>query len=155
MDKYIMILKNKEKMILSKKQKDAVFKAIENGKTYAIIGEEMISLQIVPTILKFERWYTQENQRLANFNKRLCKFCFGVMDVITGCTCWEKNGGQKQDAIEGVKLPNSILDKFGEFPKLEDSNSTNLEAKENFLMIEENDDGVDYWLDSNGEKQYS
>lgn len=132
-----MILKNKERIILTPGQKNSIFDAVEKGKAYAIIGDEMISLQIIPTIFKLERWYSQENQRLANSNKRLCRFCFSSMDVMAGCVCWPKNGGVKQDAIEGVKLPSWILEKFGNFPELNGPSLNELEEKEDFLMIED------------------
>ena len=92
-DMYVLITHDKTKYLITAEQRKEVLIAIDRGRKSTILGGvedgDLISLQIQPTIRKFDRWVASENARLAEFNKRLCRKCYSVIDP-SGCICWSK-----------------------------------------------------------------
>ncbi len=131
MEKYILITAAKLKYILSEKEKQAVFTAISEKEKQVVIQGEMIPLHITPSVVKFERWYAQELERLALSGKRLCKKCLKIMDIVDKCSCWEETGtGKKQDAfIAPTEQIKQITDKWS-FPALTEEDKIGIEEDE-------------------------
>ena len=90
-------------MIINQSEYDGLYLALEKGKKFAMLQNSIISLAIAPAVTPFEQWFVNENERLASFNKRLCKLCLSVIDAITNvCYCMsEKGTGRNQHALVG------------------------------------------------------
>ena len=151
---------DKSIFVLSEDEKAAVFEAIGNGDTYLAIKGEMVSLQIVPTILRFEKWYAQENQRLALTNRRLCKNCLSRMDATTGCPCWkETNKGEDRNALEGTTLPQNVRELLSgsvkSFPALTDEDRAMIAAEKPKYIDSAEADESDFYISESGERHFS
>lgn len=99
--KYKMITSDRVKFDLTEEERNAVNKALVAGQKFVIIQGCTISLAIAPTILPFETWIENENERLVTSGKRLCKKCYKIMDVETGCVCWNKNERGEEQPLLG------------------------------------------------------
>jgi len=132
---YILYTHDKRKFIINETEKEAAFKAVMNSEKALFLHGEMIPLQIAPTIMKFERWYTQENERLAMTDRRLCKKCLSIMSIFDSCACWENTGkGEEKNAIAGVL--SESLNKLAEskkFPALTEEDKEDIEAEKKAL----------------------
>lgn len=161
MDRYILMTADKSKFVLNEKERETVFNAIQNGDAFVALRKEMISLQIIPTIITLERWWSQENERLAVSGKRLCKKCLGVMTIQDKCACWEVQGkGEIKHGIETPKLPGGIDESLKEiankksFPKLGNWEKGQVEVEEK--AIEKLPSGEGWYTDpETGETFYS
>lgn len=77
---HVLITGNKVKYFLSALEAQAVAKTIQsNGKMIMIQGD-VVSLQIIPSIIEINRWYTQEMERLYLQDKTMCRHCFSITD---------------------------------------------------------------------------
>lgn len=157
---YILITADKTKLLISKDQRDAVMTAINNNAKCAIIQDQVISLQIMPSIFTFDTWYTQENSRLSNTDRRLCRKCLNPMDIFTGCKCWESNGAvkEKTHAFASVlppELKRQLLPK--PFPDLTETDKLGFGLSEQGMMVVTGEDQTgEYYIDEeSGEKMYS
>ena len=165
-----MILPDKMKLLLNEEEKEAVIKAIQQGDSYVVLRGQMVSLQIIPTVLTFETWYTQENEKLALSGKRLCKKCLSIMAISDKCACWEGGKGEERNAFKETPLPELVesaikqITEKKSFPVLKNIDKSELlyrEAKERLAQSRYefyNDDGsgTDFYIDEEtGEKRYS
>ena len=137
MGKYVMIMADKNKFILNEDEKVGVFDAVQNGESFVFLKGEMVSLQIIPTVITIERWWSQENERLAVSGKRLCKKCLGVMMIEDKCPCWEVQGrGEIKHGIETPLLPGTVKEAIQQvadkksFPKLGNWEKGQVKAEE-------------------------
>jgi hypothetical protein len=154
---YILKVMGGEKFIITEEQKNGVMQALSSGLKVIEINGEIVPLAPVPSVVRFERWFTQENERLRLTGRRLCKQCFSVMEIETGCTCWGRNGGKDKHAFV---LPQSVMSQLSirAFPELSlaeqakvDFESQTIEPVE---YIEENN--ILGYIDSEtGEKLFS
>lgn len=77
---HVLITSNKIKYFLSALEAQSVAKAIQsNGKMIMIQGD-VVSLQIIPSLINVNRWYEQEAERLYQQNKTMCRNCFAITD---------------------------------------------------------------------------
>ena len=102
---YILTTRENHKLMITKKERDGIIEAMNDNQKAITVKDCLIPLAIPPEILPFETWYIQENDRLANFKKRLCKKCLSVMPVDCGCTCWKRN---KEEDANPLAIPESI-----------------------------------------------
>jgi len=138
MQKYVMTTTDKTKFILSEEEKEAVFKAVLNGKQKQIVVQgQMIPINIAPTIITMERWWSQENERLALTHHRLCKNCLSIMHIQDKCPCWKTMGkGELKSGIEAPLLPQGVADTIQQladkkaFPQLDRFDRAKLEDEE-------------------------
>jgi len=130
---YILITADKIKIPISQREKHAIMEAVRDKKKSIVLQENLISLQIIPTIIEFTTWYAQENEKLKAFNKRLCKECLCVMDMTAGCNCWKRNKGEDLNAFKSPVLPEKVKKalKPKSFPKLLDVDKGEIEFLEN------------------------
>lgn len=158
MGKYIIITGSKKKFLISEKESKAVINALNKDAKFVMLQGQIIPLQIIPEILKFETWYIQENERLRLTNKRLCKKCLRTMEMIgPGCDCWNRNSGKGQNIFK-PQLPESIKKQIQgtikEFPKLEEGEIIE-ENKKQADYIEGPDGELGYKDEESGETMYS
>ena len=71
MKTYILITSDKIKFILNETEKEGVIRAVAKGDKFVLLQDSMIPLTIPPVVIDAERYYAQENERLATMNKRL------------------------------------------------------------------------------------
>lgn len=111
---YVMITSSKVKFLLDEKEKTAVYQAVADGKKMVIIQGAMIPTNIAPTVIPYQTWAAQENERLFVYKKRLCRKCGSVMDLRSGCICWAKNDSKKRkDPFKGLELPPEVKNFIG------------------------------------------
>lgn len=103
---YVVETINRARYIISEKEKEALFLAIANRETHAILQGDMIPLSAPPSVVLFERWYAKEVERLAVSQKRLCKKCLKVIGISDRCPCWDSENGKSQNAF--IALPQEI-----------------------------------------------
>lgn len=120
---YVLITHDKLKFICSENEYKAVLNAIRNSEKFVVLQQSVVPLQITPTIVSFERWFAQENERLKLTNNRLCNLCFCIMNIYDKCACWAEQGkGKEQDGFLLENLPKSVIAKLHgtikSFPKL-------------------------------------
>ena len=108
--KYKMLTSDRVKFDLTEEERIAINKALVAGQKFAIIQGCTISLAIAPTILPFDTWVANENERLVTSGKRLCKKCYKIMDVESGCTCWHKNERGDLPALLPKEVKQFMLD---------------------------------------------
>lgn len=161
MQTHVLITFDKVKFFISEKEGLGIINALNQGQKMAIIQGEVIPLNIAPTIITIERWFAQENERLALTHHRLCKKCLCVMMISDVCSCWEELGkGEQKSAFggtlpEGVRQTIELMAKSKSFPSV----TTEQIAKEGKQFRLSGISGVDnvgdFYLDDNGEKIYS
>jgi hypothetical protein len=123
--KYILETHNKVRHMLDEDQRKAIQEAIYDGDKFVEFNGCTIPLQIIPTIIPFDKWYHAENMKLGQFGKRLCKMCLMPMEKNSGCPCWKGNGGAEQNAFTPKELPQNVLESLKaiseskSFPKVE------------------------------------
>lgn len=136
--KYILITHDKLKFILDDENYEKFLEALaKNDKAFVIKKyKTVIPLHITPTVVPFEIWYTQENERLALTHHRLCKKCLSIMAIEDKCTCWREQGtGEEKNAFVGI-LPESVKERLGKitesksFPKLDNWDKGQIEVEE-------------------------
>lgn len=110
MKPYILTTVDKHKMLISGDERNAILAAVNSGEKAIVIQDCLISLAIVPEVMPFIRWFEQENDRLKNSQKRICKKCLGVMDIEVGCVCWDRNTSATKNPFI---LPESIRRQLG------------------------------------------
>lgn len=165
--KYVLTTHDKLRFILDDDNYSEFLKALqENSKAYVIKKyKAVIPLHITPSVVPFEIWYAQENERLALSNHRLCKDCLCIMNIFDKCKCWKEMGvGEEKNAFVG-KLPESVKLMLEQtvspngFPQV-----TNKEiyketdwAKVSLVkkLITGGDDLGDFYINEDGEKTYS
>jgi|SRR3990167_100354 len=161
---YVLITHDKTRLLLTQDQAKQVFEAIQAGEKYIIIQSQMIPLHIIPTVLEVEVWYTQENEKLRISNRRLCKKCLSIMDILDVCDCWEKKSkGYKKNSFRQPVLPEEVLKllrekaKVMEFPKLTAEDKAQIEAEDIKEPVEYVDRGgqLGYKDPDTGEVTYS
>lgn len=162
---YVLITPNKMKLLLSQQENMAVQRAIVNNDKAVFVQGATISLNIVPEIYPVEIWYAQENERLANNGKRLCKKCLSIMNIDDKCTCWtEMSKGDDKNAFKS-ELPESVkgavkqIAENKSFPKIteldiEQEKLLSGEFKHKPKMITGEDDDGSWYIDESGEKMY-
>lgn len=160
MKPYLLITADKFKFEINVEEKAAIIKAINRGDKLLEIQDSVISLAITPTIVKAERWWAQENERLATTEKRLCKKCGSIMDMASGCTCWEMRGAKERNPFL-LELPESIKQivhngvRVQSFPTPTEEEVYEA-AGTRYLENKEEDDGEPlYTIDESGVKLYS
>lgn len=84
---YVLITINGTRFLISEKEKISVYQAVANHEKSVIIQRQMIGLQAVPEVLEFPNWFAQENERLSNQRKKLCKKCLGSILIENKCSC--------------------------------------------------------------------
>lgn len=89
---YVLTTGNGTRFLISEEESGIVFGAMKRNDKAVIIQGQLISLQIVPEIIKYDVWFAQENVRLGNQGKKLCKKCLGVVVIGGFCSC--KDGAQ-------------------------------------------------------------
>lgn len=98
MERFVMFTSNKQRFLINQAERDAIIQSVSAGEKMIVIQGELISLQIIPEIVSFERWVVNEENRLANFGKRLCRLCFNAMKDV--CQCWpNQSTGKEQNAF--------------------------------------------------------
>ena len=135
-EKYILTTIDKTRYVLSESEKDAVFKAIVEREKMVIIQGDMVPLHVTPSIVKFDRWWASESEKLIVSGKKLCRDCFKIYYVNDVCKCWQKVLGKKQNAFiaEKEELPSLIkqaADIVKSFPVLTDDDKMKIEAEQN------------------------
>jgi len=137
MGKYIMTTGGKEKFVLTENEAEAIKRSVRNGDAFTVIKGEMVSLQIVPSVIRLERWYAQENERLALTHHRLCKKCLSVMQIADKCPCWKESGkSENKHAFVAPELPDSVKESVRKvssgmgFPGLSDGEKAEVEAED-------------------------
>ena len=155
---HILITSDKKKYILSESEKDNIYNAILTDQRCAILQGDMISLQIVPMVMEFNKWLSQENDELARSNKRRCRKCLNIIDAITNvCNCMKEKGiGRTQHAI----LPANNDQKVQELDNYLKSLSSKISFPKSTVEQEpktliSGNENVDFYLDDNGDKMYS
>lgn len=163
MQKYILITHDKIKFILSEMEYKAIIQVIAAGKKQVMVQGELIPLNIIPSVVKFERWYAQENQRLALTNYRLCKKCLSAMRIDNVCACWDEKGlGEDKNAFIEIDLPQSVkqiisgIAKSKQFPALSSEDIADIEAeKQKRIVTNTGEDETGSYFLEDGEKIYS
>lgn len=119
-----MMTADKLRFILSEQERGLVLQEFNKGAKAVFVQDSLISLAIAPTITEYERWFAQENERLFERGKRLCKKCGSIMDVGFGCICWGKHGEYKSEPIRSSEVPDALLEKIGNEKLLTKNNAS-------------------------------
>lgn len=155
MQKFVMTTGAKVKFLISERERNAVFEAVSQGEKKVIIQGEMVSLQIIPDVIRFERWVVNETQRLASFGQRLCKLCFNPMKDV--CSCWPNQGGKKQQAFflpKGMEEEIMRLAQNFQWPDIQPADSQLAITGPNSPIVGNKE--IDFVIDpETGEKIYS
>lgn len=156
MERYVMFTGNKQRFLINEAEKKAIYEAVSNDEKKIIIQGELIPLQIIPEIVSFKRWVVNEENRLANFGKRLCRLCFNAMKDV--CQCWpNQSTGKEQNAFFLPKETIKEIAKNFEWPSLSKSEQA-LIAEDNGTkrLPIPNNDLMDGYIDpETGEEIYS
>ena len=153
----VLITHDKLKFLLNTAECQLFLGAIKNNDKAFVLqryDNAVIPLHITPTLIPFEIWYAQENERLALTHHRLCKKCMSIMHIEDKCACWESGKGEEKNAFV-AKLPEQVkktLAKIAEtkaFREVYDSTPTRPKR-----LITGSDDTGDYYLGDTGEKMY-
>lgn len=151
-----MFTSNKQKFLINQSERDAILRSVAGGEKMIVIQGELISLQIVPEIISFKRWVINEENRLANFGKRLCRFCFNAMKDV--CQCWpNQSTGKEQNAFCVPKETIAQIAKNFEWPNLSKSEQALIaeDGGRNLLPVPDNDLMDGYIDPESGEEIYS
>lgn len=137
---YILITAEKMRYAINESEKSAIFEAINNHESHVIVQGDMIPLQIIPTIVSFQRWWSNENEKLIVSGKRLCKLCFKIYYINDVCKCWSSTLSKKQNAFNALpdELPGVVkkaLEAFKDFPQLTAGEKAELEYQEGVKYI--------------------
>lgn len=160
MKPYLLITSDKFKFEITAEEKAAIVKAINRGDKLLELQDSVISLAITPTIVKSERWFAQENQRLRSNDKRLCKKCGSIMEMSTGCTCWDMYGMESKNPFM-LELPEAVKRivhdglRVKSFPKLTEEEVYEVAGARYMEEKDEDDSGPLYTIDEDGVKLYS
>ena len=134
MDKFVLITHEKMRFLLNRDEYKIYTNAVKVKAKFVTIQGSFIPLQILPSVFPFGVWYTNENERLANSGKRLCKLCLSIMEG--DCKCWD--GKTKKNAFIPPELPNNVklllVDAIKSFPKVTKEEIEEENLKENFLL---------------------
>lgn len=157
--KYILITAEKMRYAISEKEKSAVFEAIKNHESHVVLQGEMIPLQIIPTIVSFQRWWASESEKLIVSGKKLCRICLKIYYINDVCKCWDSTLSKKQNAFKAVneELPTVVqkaLGAFKDFPQLTEGDKAQLSESNPQNYLEKR--GFDGYIDEeSGEEIFS
>ncbi len=161
--RYVLKSSENQRMILNQLEFDAVWSALTKKEKFVRIQNTIISLTIPPAVTPIEQWMVNENERLASFNKRICRKCLSVMDAITNtCPCLQEKGiGREQHALIGnnAELEGGLKGIF-DWPELTEADKVGVEIEEKgitkFNREIPTQEGPDFYYDeATGEKMYS
>lgn len=156
MERFVMFTGNKQRFLINEVEKTAIIQAVSNDEKKIIIQGELIGLQIIPEIISFKRWVVNEENRLANFGKRLCRLCFNAMKDV--CQCWpNQSTGKEQNAFFLPKETMKEIAKHFEWSSLTKGEQALIaEDGGKSLLAVPNNDLMDGYIDpESGEEIYS
>lgn len=140
--KYVLTTVDKTRYVLDECEKDAVFHAVAEREKMVIIQGDMVPLHVTPSVIKFERWWASESEKLIVSGKKLCRDCFKVYYINDVCKCWQKVLGKKQNAFIAEKT-----DLVKDFPQLTEEDKFKIESEQAPVAYIENG-GADGFIDS-------
>lgn len=159
--KYILVTHDRLRFILDEGNYASFLKAIKNNDKAYVVGKykTVIPLHITPTVMPFEIWYAQENEKLAMSGKRLCKKCLSIMEFKDGCICWKMKKGEKKNAFIGEvpQMAKDAINKIAEsksFPKVSQLDVDLEEKPDKRRLKTGSDGGGDFYLDEHDQKIY-